>query len=350
MALLKGTKKVVGLDIGSKLIKAVEMEHDKEGFRISNVAISSTPEGSVVEGTVSSRAEVLDTIKSILQTSGIKCKHVVTAVAGKDVIIKRIKMDSMQPEELREVIGWEAEQHIPFERDEVVLDFQILMPASDGGQMEVLLVAAKKDRVDDRIDLMYECGLVPVIVDVDSFALTNAFEHNHQDELSGLKCLISMGKELTSIIIYQDGVLMLARDVAGGTGMLTDELQRVLGFEHDEAESSLLGVIPEGKSAEEVRTIVFGISERLLRNLERANSYIKTSGLGEGIEEYYLCGGGAKIPWLTAFLKDKLNSDIKVPNPFRFIDMKEGIVEDRIKREMAPMILQAVGLAMREDF
>ncbi len=350
VAFLKGLKRVVGLDIGSKLIKAVEIEHGKEGFRISNVAIAATPPGSVAEGAVVERDEIIDTVKSILQTSGIKCRSVVTAVAGKDVIIKRIKMDSMEPQELQEVIGWEAEQHIPFERDEVVLDFQIVTSASEGGQMEVLLVAAKKDRVDDRIDLIYDCGLTPVIVDVDSFALTNAFEHNHQDELAGIKCLISMGKELTSIIIYQDGVLLLARDVAGGTGVLNDELQRVLGFEPDEAESSLLGVIPEGKSAEEVRTIIFSVSERLLRNLERANSYIKTSGLGDGIEDYYLCGGGAKVPWLTAFLKDKLNSEIRIPNPFRFIDMKEGIVEERIKKEMAPMIMQAVGLAMREDF
>ncbi|MFQ6104726.1 MAG: type IV pilus assembly protein PilM [Candidatus Glassbacteria bacterium] len=348
MTLFSGRRRVVGLDIGSKLIKAVEIEHLKDGYLVTNVAIGLTPEGSVVEGEVIEREGVIDTIRSLLSSSGIKCRNAVSAVAGKDVIIKRITMDKMEPRELREVIGWEAEQHIPFEMEDVVLDFQIIKSLPESSQMDVLLVAAKKDRVNEKVELLYDCDLIPTIVDVDSFALTNAFEYNHSNELSGIKCLMNIGKELTSIIIFQDGVLLLARDVASGTGILTDELQRVLGMEKEEAESSLLGVIPEGKSAEEIQKIIFGVSERLLRNLERANSYIKTTGLGEGIEDVYLCGGGAKVPWLTTFLREKLNRDVTIPDPFRSIVMKEGIVEDRIRKEMAPIIMLSVGLAMRK--
>jgi len=350
VAFFSGSKKVLGLDIGSKLIKAVEIEHLKDGYEVSNVAIGVTPEGCVVDGEVVGRDDILDAVRSLLSSSGIKCKNAVTAIAGKDVIIKRITMDRMEPQELREVIKWEAQQHVPFEIDDVVLDFQILDPASEGGQMEVLLVAAKKDKVEEKIDLIYDCGLTPTIVDVDSFALTNAFEYNHNDELSGIKCLMNVGKDLTSIIIFQDGVLLLARDVTIGTAVLTEELQRNLGVDREEAESSLLGVIPHGKDVEEVKTIIFNISERLLRNMERANSYVKTSGIGDGIEKLYLSGGGAKIPWLASFLKDKLNLEVSVADPFRVVSIREDIVDERVKKEMAPMVMLSIGLAMRRAF
>lgn len=349
MAIFSGKKKILGLDIGAKLIKAVEIEHLKEQYEVTNVSIGMTPEGSVVEGEIVDRTEIIASVKSLLSSSGIRTRDVVTAVSGKDVIIKRITMDRMEPEELREVIGWEAEQHIPFEMEDVVLDFQILQPVMSGGQMDVLLVAAKKEKVDEKVELIYDCGLVPSVVDVDSFALTNVFEYNHQNELSGIKCLMNMGKELTTIVILHDGILLLAREVTTGTEVLTDELQRVLGVDRENADSSLLGVIPEGKTAEEVKTIIFGLSERILRNLERANSYVKTAGLGNGIETLYLSGGGAKVPWLSSFLKDRLNREVFVADPFRAIGMKEGVVEERIKKEMAPIVMLSVGLAMRSD-
>ena len=350
MALFQGKKRVVGLDVGSKLIKAVEMEHVKDGYLVTNLAIAATPEGSILEGEITNREEVIASVRSLLRSYGIRTKDAVTAVAGKDVIIKRIPVDKMEPGELRDVIRWEAAQHIPFEIDDVVLDFHILGVPKDGNQMEVLLVAAKKEKVEERISLISDCGLNPAVIDVDSFALTNVFEYNYRNELSGVKCLINMGKELTTIIVYQDGVLLLARDVVSGTGAFTEELQRVVGLEKEEAESSLLGVIPEGRSAEELKTIIFGISERVLRNLERANSYIKTAGLGNGIETYYVCGGGAKVPWLMAFLKDKLARDVLIPDPFRSIPIREGVVEERIKKEMAPIVMLSVGLAMRGAF
>jgi type IV pilus assembly protein PilM len=350
MAIFSGRKRVLGLDVGSKLIKAIEIEHLKDGYLVTNVAIAETPEGSVLEGEITSRDEVIASVNSLLRSYGIKTKDVVTAVAGKDVIIKRITVDKMGEAELREVIRWEAAQHIPFEIEDVVLDFHMLGALSGGNQMEVLLVAAKKDKVEEKMNLMSDCGLNPVIIDVDSFAINNAFEYNYRDELAGMKCLINMGKDLTTLIVYQDGVLLLARDVVSGTGAFTEELQRAIGLEKEEAESSLLGVIPEGRSPEELRTIIFSISDRLLRNIERANSYIKTSGLGGGIDTYYMCGGGAKVPWLMAFLKDKLGKEVLIPDPFRSVPMKEGVVEDRIKKEMGPMVMLSVGLAMRGEF
>jgi len=350
LALFSARKRVVGLDIGSKLIKAVEIEHLKDGYEISNVAIGMTPEGCVVGGDVVDRDDVVTAIRSLLSSSGIKCRNVVTAITSKDVIIKRITVDRMESQELREVIKWEAEQHVPFDIEDVILDFQILHPTTEGGQMEVLLVAAKKDKVEEKIELIYDCGLIPTIVDVDSFALTNAFEYNHNNELSGIKCLMNVGKELTSIIMYKDGILLLAREVTIGTAALTEELQRTLGVDREVAESSLLGVIPDGKDIEEVKTVIFNISERLLRNLERANSYVKTSDIGDGIESLYLSGGGAKIPWLASFLNDKMNLEVSNADPFRAISIREGVVDERVKKEMAPMVMLSIGLAMRRAF
>ncbi|NWG32783.1 MAG: type IV pilus assembly protein PilM, partial [Rhodocyclaceae bacterium] len=183
MPLFPGKKRIVGLDVGSKLTKAVEMEHMKDGYLVTNLAIAATPEGSILEGEITNREEVIASVKSLLKSYGIKTKDVVTAVAGKDVIIKKIPVDRMEPVELREVIRWEAAQHIPFEIDDVVLDFHILGTPKDGNQMDVLLVAAKKEKVEERISLICDCGLNPVVVDVDSLALTNAFGYNYTNEL-----------------------------------------------------------------------------------------------------------------------------------------------------------------------
>jgi type IV pilus assembly protein PilM len=176
MGLFGRKSMTVGLDIGSGLIKLVAISHASGGPVLTKVALAPIGHDAIVEGEIMDPGIVAEAIKGLLSSAGIKTKTVVTAVGGRDVIVKKITMDRMQEAEAREVIRWEAEQHVPFDMDNVELDFQILDPEGEGLQMTVLLVAAKRELVDHKLSLLADVGLQPSIIDVDAFALHNAFD------------------------------------------------------------------------------------------------------------------------------------------------------------------------------
>ena len=217
MGLFGRNSTTVGLDIGSGLIKLVAISHASGGPVLTKVAFTSVVNDAIVEGEVMDPAIVAEAIKGLMASAGIKAKKVVTAVGGRDVIIKKIAMDRMKETEAREVIRWEAEQHVPFDMDNVELDFQILDPEAEGLQMAVLLVAAKRELVEHKLALLSDVGLEASIVDVDSFALHNAFEVNYPEAMHGVVGLVNIGHETTNINILDDGVPVLTRDIPVGT-------------------------------------------------------------------------------------------------------------------------------------
>src|SRR2546428_5810186 len=179
MGLFGRNATTVGLDIGSGLIKLVAISHASGGPVLTKVAFTSVVNDAIVEGEVMDPALVAEAIKGLMASAGIKAKKVVTAVGGRDVIIKKIAMDRMKEADAREVIRWEAEQHVPFDMANVELDFQILDPEAEGLQMSVLLVAAKRELVEGRTGLLNEAGPVPAIIAVDAFALHNPLQLTH---------------------------------------------------------------------------------------------------------------------------------------------------------------------------
>ncbi|MBA2627446.1 MAG: type IV pilus assembly protein PilM, partial [Gemmatimonadales bacterium] len=212
MALFGRKRTTVGLDIGSGLIKLVEISHGSGEPVLTKVAFTTVVDDAIVEGEVMDKGIVADAIKGLMQSAGIKTRQVVTAVGGRDVIIKKIAMDRMKEGDAREVIRWEAEQHVPFDMDNVELDFQILDPEHEGLQMTVLLVAAKRELVETKLALLADVGLEPSVIDVDAFALHNAFEINYPDAMRGVVGLINIGHETTNVNILDDGVPVLTRD------------------------------------------------------------------------------------------------------------------------------------------
>src|SRR5262245_23846125 len=197
MGLFRRKATTVALDIGSGLIKLVAISHGSGDLVLTKVALASVENDAIVEGEVMDPGLVADTIRGLFSSAGIKSKHVVTAVGGRDVIIKKITMDRMKEAEAREVIRWEAEQHVPFDMDNVELDFQVLDPEGEGLQMSVLLVAAKRELVDHKMALLAEIGLEPTVIDVDAFALHNAFELNYPEAMRGVVGLVNIGHETT---------------------------------------------------------------------------------------------------------------------------------------------------------
>src|SRR3989475_4580232 len=197
--LLGGKKTSVGLDIGSGIIKLVVIDHSGSEPELVKVATTEVAADAIVEVEVMDPGIVAEAIRGLFSTAGVKQKSVVTAVGGRDVIVKKIQMDRMKEGDAREVIRWEAEQHVPFDMANVELDSQILDPDAEGLQMNVLLVAAKRELVESRVGLLSEAGLAPSVIDVDAFAIHNAFELNPPHAMQGVVGLVNIGHEVTNV-------------------------------------------------------------------------------------------------------------------------------------------------------
>src|SRR5438093_10629711 len=241
MGLFSRTRTSVGLDIGSRLLKPAVVTHGPGEPVLTKVAFAPLVADAIVEGEVMDPGIVADAVRGLFSSAGLKPKQVVTAVGGRDVIIKKIPMDRMKESEAREVIRWEAEQHVPFDMDNVELDFQILDPDGEGLQMTVLLVAAKRELVEHKLALLADVGLEASVIDVDAFALHNAFELNYPEAMHGVVGLVNVGHETTNINILDDGVPVLTRDIPIGTRRFKEDLQRERGLSADQADAVLRG-------------------------------------------------------------------------------------------------------------
>jgi len=335
-------KVTAGLDIGSGLIKLVVIDHSKAQPEIVQVVTSPLVPDAIVEGEIMDPVLVADTIRSLVQSAGLKGKRIVAAVGGHDVIVKRIQMDRMSQEDAREVIRWEAEQHVPFDMENVQLDFQILDPEGDSAQMSVLLVAAKKELIDNRLNLLADAGLTPAVMDVDAFALQNAFERSHGGGMDGLVALVNIGHETTNLNLLQDGVPVMVRDVPFGSRRVREALQRDRGLSADEAESILQGL---GENTE-IGTVLNEKIEELAVGIERAAAFLVAQSAGT-ISRVFVCGGGARVPGLVEALGDRLGIRTETAHPLNGITIRPEAAALEPIDAIAPMLMLPVGLALR---
>jgi type IV pilus assembly protein PilM len=332
-----------GLDIGSGLIKLVVVDHSRPEPEVVHVATSPLVPDAIVDGEVMDPVLVAETIQSLVQSVGLKSKQVVAAVGGHDVIIKRIQMDRMSREDAREVIRWEAEQHVPFDMENVQLDFQILDPEGSGAQMSVLLVAAKRELIDNRMNLLADAGLSPSVIDVDAFALYNAFERSYPDAVDGLVALVNIGHETTNLNLLDDGVPVLVRDIPFGSRKLREALQRDRGLTAEQAEDLVQGRRDEPA----VRSLLDEKVEELAVGIERAAAFIVAQS-GGSIARVFVCGGGARVPGLVNALGDRLGIRTEVANPLERITVRPEVAHSESLDQIAPMLMLTVGLALRQ--
>ncbi len=336
-------KRTVGLDIGSGYVKLVVMDHGKGRPRIVKAAATPLVADAIVEGEVMDPTLVASTIRSLFETAGVKEKKVVTAVGGRDVIIKRIQMDRMKEADAREVIRWEAEQHVPFDMESVELDFQILDPLQEGLQMTVLLVAAKRELVENKVALLLDAGLEPEVIDVDAFALHNAFELNYPEAMSGVVGFVNIGHETTNVNLLEEGVPVLNRDLAFGTRRLRESLQRERGLTAEAAEDVL-----EGRASDpELEEFISQRAEEVALGVERAAAFLQASSTHAGLSRIYVCGGGARVLRMAEALADRLQVPAEIANPVQRVDVDPGAFDLISIADMGPMLVLPVGLALR---
>jgi len=344
MALFGRKRTTVALDIGSGLIKLVVIDHGSGEPVLTKVAFTSVVDGAIVEGEVMDPGIVADAVRGLLSTAGVKAKRVVTAVGGRDVIIKKISMDRMKEGEAREQIRWEAEQHVPFDMDNVELDFQILDPDGEGLQMAVLLVAAKRELVETKQTLFADVGLEAAVIDVDAFALHNAFELNYPDAMRGVVGLVNIGHEMTNVNILDDGIPVLTRDIMIGTRRFREDLQRERNMSADEADLLLRGV----ERNEALEPLLASRGEELAVGIERAAAFLQSSSRSaSGLARIFTSGGGSRIPGLNRILADRLRLPVQTANPLERLQVADGVFDSMSLDEVAPLLMLPVGLALR---
>ncbi|MFN2384186.1 MAG: type IV pilus assembly protein PilM [Gemmatimonadota bacterium] len=300
---------------------------------------------AIVAGEVMDYHLVVDSLRALRERLGIKGRAVATAVSGRDVIVKRIKMDRMREQEARQVIRWEAEQHVPFDMDSVSLDFEVLDPEADGLQMEVLLVAAKRELVETRMRLLEEAGFGTAIIDLDAFAVQTAFEHNYEHATYGTFCLVNIGREITNLNLIEGGRPILTRDLAVGERKFAEALVRELGVSLDDAERLLRSSAAlEPKTQEALAEAI----ESLVTPVERARAFLTTTEGGRTqLDEVVLSGGGAQLPGVAAAIGDRLTTAVTVLDPLRGLDIEPQLQQTIADHGGAAVLAVAVGLGLR---
>jgi type IV pilus assembly protein PilM len=310
---------------------------------VVRVAMRPLLPDAIVEGEIMDYGLVSEAVQGLFQDMGLKGADVVTAIGGHDVIIKKIEMDRMKEADAREVIRWEAEQHVPFDIKSVELDFQILDPESEGLQMQVLLVAAKRELVDNKVGLLQDAGVNPVIIDVDAFALHNAFEHNYPNAQQGIIALVNVGHETTNVNILENGIPILTRDIPFGSRKIREDLQRERGLTAEQAED----VVQARATVHDLASFVESSADEVAVGIERASAFLMTREDGDSVGRIFLSGGGARIPGMAETLGRRMGVPTELVNSFERTPVRPNAAGDISIDEAAPMLLLPLGLALR---
>lgn len=347
--MLRRTRSLVGLDIGSSAVKAVELKPSGKAYKVVAFGIEPVPPDSIVEGAIIDAGAVAEAIRRLFEARKIRTKEVAASLSGNAVIVKKITLPVMTEAELAESIYWEAEQYIPFDIQDVNLDYQIL----DGGQgsakgtMDVLLVAAKKEKIADYTGVISQAGRVPVIVDVDAFALQNAFEVNYGIEPGQIVVLLNAGASAININILNGDQSVFTRDISIGGNAYTEALQKELNLPFESADLLKRGQDVEGATYEEARPVLRAVTESVLLEVQKTFDFFKATAASERIDRIVVSGGASRAEGFTDMLGERFEVAVEPFDPFRriaFDPRRFGVADPA---DVAPTVAVAVGLALR---
>lgn len=361
-----GEKNLVGVDIGSYAIKVAHLKKVGKKYKLVNFGIENLPPQTIVDNEIISTASVANTLQTLFKKLNIRQKEIALSISGHSVIIKRITEPMMKDEELEEQIRWEAEQQIPFDIAEVEIDYQVLQKKFDQGQIEVLLVAAKKDEINNYLQIAYESNLKPTIIDVDAFALQNSFEYNYSDLYPSLSlqnkvqtpisystvALVNIGASFTTVNIVQGGITLYNRDIANGGNSITEEIRKQLkDITEEAAESYKIGgketlgseILPQ-----EVEDIIQSVVDVLVGEIQRSLDFYQATAGTQEISKIIITGGTSRISYLKKLLEERTKIQVEPLNPFRLIEVDPNKFDINIINQMAPQATIAVGLALRK--
>jgi type IV pilus assembly protein PilM len=350
-SLFRKPKSVVGLDIGSSAVKAIELKpQGKNGFRVAAYASEPVPPDTIVDGAIIDAVAVADAIRRIFDSKRFKATDVVASLSGSSVIVKKIALPVMTEDELAESIHWEAEQYIPFDIQDVNIDYQVLDAggAESGKQtMDVLLVAAKKDKIADYAGVIAQAGRSPIVMDVDAFAVQNCFETNYGAD-SGVTVLLNAGASAINVNIVSGDQSLFTRDISVGGNAYTEAVQKEFGLTFEAAEQAKRGQRIDGVASEDVQAVLRTVSEGVLLEIQKTFDFFKATTSADRIDRVLVCGGASQVEGFTELIAERFDTPIERLNPFKTIVCDGGALGVESSDELAATAAVAIGLALRK--
>jgi type IV pilus assembly protein PilM len=342
------SKNVVGLDIGSSAVKLVELKEKKGGtYQLVKLGLERLSPEAIVDGSIMDSSMVVETISKLNSEKAVKNSNYATSLSGHSVIIKKISLPAMSPEELAESIQWEAEQYIPFDINDVNLDY-VPLNTGTGDNVEVILVAVKKEKINDYTSVISQTGKIAALVDVDAFALQNAYEYNSDGEENKVVALVNIGASVTNVNVISHGNSQFWRDITFGGNQYTDAIQRELSLSFEQAEELKRGHTVGEHTIQQVIPILNSVSEDFAGELRKTLDFFTATSGADRVDEIVLAGGGSGVLNLDAILRDKFGIPVTILDPFRRIQVDESAFNPEELAEIAPSMAVAVGLAMRK--
>ena len=343
-----GKKSLVGLDIGSSSVKAVELNKKGNALQLVNLGFENLQPDTIVDGQIMELNNVANVITSIFTEHQIKTARVAAGVSGHSVIVKNIVLPQMSEDELQESFSWHAEEHIPFDISDVNLDYQVTSSSPDA--LNVLMAACKSDKIANVKQAIQLAGKQPVVIDVDAFALQNCYEVNYQPKPGEVVALLNIGSSTMNINILNGARSVFARDASVGGNQYTSLLQKELGLTYEQAEAAKRGyALPDGVEARPIQPIIETVSDILALEIRKTMDFYRATAeeSEEAIQKILIAGGGSKLPGLPDYLARRFEIPVEVFDPFRQIQVDVRKFDPDYMKEIIPDMAIAVGLALR---
>ncbi len=349
--LFSGSKKLVGLDIGSSSLKLAEIISTSHGHILNRFRQIPVPKGVIVDGALEDASALSSILKELFRNSGCKGKGIVTSLSGNSVIVKKVTLAQMEEKELRDLIRDEAGKYLPFDSmDEVNYDFQILGDNEyNPNQMDVIIVAAKKTDVNSYLDAVIAAGLNVMIMDVDSFALETMYEANYEFEDNEIVVIANIGANITNVNVIKGGMSIFTRDFTSAGNTITEGLQEKYHVTAEEAERIKTEGLPGGEQeSADLKNAILECAEPICSEIERSVDYFRSTFGGDYIKHVYLSGGSARIAGLSAHLSQRLNIETELINPLYKIGYNKKNIDAGKLDSIKTIGSVAIGLGLRK--
>jgi len=339
-----GRKSAIGLSIGSSSIKLVELKKGKSGWKLLHFGMVALPQDCIVNREIVNPVAITESLKTLLSQVRLQSRQVCISLSGNAVILKRMQLEVPNMKELQDQVFWEAEQYLPFDVSEVVMDYQLLSKGKDGNA-DVLLIAVKRSILDAYMACVEDAGLEPSVVDLDFFALQNAFEANYPLQPGESAVVVDIGATATKLVVVKDGVPVFTKDSALGGQNLTADIQKHLKLSFADAEALKTGA--GGTVPQEVSDLMNVMSENLGREIKRTLDFYSASSSGAPITYVILAGGAAKIPGLSRAVEEAVQLPTQVMNPFNAVSYDPAVFTQEYVNSIGPIAAVPIGLALR---
>lgn len=350
ITMLTPRRQLVGLDIGSSAIKVAQLKESKGRYVLQKFGVKPLEPEVIVDGTVMDEGRVVSAIRELFEEANVKNKQVAISISGHAVIVKKISLPPMPDEELEGQVKLAAEQYIPFDINEVNIDFHVL--PSDGSEdqqedMSVILVAAKKDKINELTELVKAAGLVPMVMDVDAFAVENMHAINYPMAKEETTALVNLGASVMNVNIVRAGSSLFTRDIPLGGNRYTEAIQREIGLSFEEAEESKKRDRGGESGGVSVTGVVDGVNAEVASEIARTVDYFKTSSTNPELSRVLVCGGVARAKGLIQQLSDRMQLPAEMADPFAEIDVTGCDIDPDLLADLAPSAAVGIGLALR---